>query len=224
MEQAYFITGTDTNVGKTWATVALMRYFQGHGKSAIGLKPVASGCIMQEGRLVNTDALLLQENASVMLDYSLINPYAFKLSVSPHIAGKNNPANLDVIVAGFNVVKDQAQVILVEGAGGWCSPLNGHQDNSDLAKALGLPVMLVVAIKLGCINHARLSYQAIKNDGVNCLGWIASCTDPNMPCSEETVSTIKKILDIPLLGMLPYMQVPDFDALARFFSLSSVGG
>ena len=173
MERGYFITGTDTHVGKTWATVALMRYFQGKGKSVIGMKPVASGCTMQNGILVNDDALLLQKYATVQLDYQSINPYAYALPVSPHIAGKDNPVELALIVDGFNAIKTQAQIILVEGAGGWYSPLNQSQDNSDLAAALNLPVILVVSIKLGCINHAKLTYQAILNGPVSC-GWLDS--------------------------------------------------
>jgi dethiobiotin synthetase len=219
MEQGYFITGTDTNVGKTWATVALMRYFQGKGKSVIGMKPVASGCVVKDGMLVNADALLLQENATVKLNYHSINPYAFALPVSPHIAGKNNPVELDIIVKSFNSIKEQAQVVLVEGAGGWYSPLNENQYNSDLAVALALPVLLVVAIKLGCINHAKLSYQAIIGSGVSCAGWIAVCTDANAMYPEEIVLTIKNMLDVPLLGVLPFMDILDFDALATNFSL-----
>ncbi|WP_411728046.1 dethiobiotin synthase [Methyloglobulus sp.] len=222
MGQGYFITGTDTNVGKTWATVALMRYFKGKGKSVIGLKPVASGCIAKDGRLVNADALLLQENATVRLDYRSVNPYAFALPVSPHIAGKDNPVELDVIVNIFNAIKGQAQVILVEGAGGWYSPLNENQDNSDLAVVLELPVLMVVAVKLGCINHAKLTYQAIKSDRVSCAGWIAVCTDANTMYPKEIVSTIKKMLDVPLLGVLPYMDAPDFKVLAMNFSLRNL--
>lgn len=221
MEQGYFVTGTGTNAGKTWATVALMRYFKGKGKSVIGLKPVASGCIAnKDGRLVNADALLLQENATVRLDYRSVNPYAFALPVSPHIAGKDNPVELDVIVDGFNAIKEQAQVILVEGAGGWYSPLNENQDNSDLAVALALPVLMVVAVKLGCINHAKLTYQAIKSDRVTCAGWIAVCADATAMYPEEIVSTIKKMLDVPLLGVLPYMDGPDFDVLARNYTFN----
>jgi dethiobiotin synthetase len=222
MEQGYFITGTDTNVGKTWATVALIRYFTGKGKSVIGMKPVAAGCTFQDGVLVNEDALLLQENASTKLDYGLINPYAFALAVSPHIAGKNNPVEFDAILKVFNAIKDQAQIILVEGAGGWYSPLNEHQDNSDLAIALALPVLLVVAIKLGCINHAKLTYQAMKSGGVTCAGWVAVCADPKTLSSDAIVSTITRMLDAPLLGVLPYMDTPDFEVLARNYSFDSV--
>ncbi|MEQ1485294.1 dethiobiotin synthase [Methyloglobulus sp.] len=221
MEQGYFITGTDTNVGKTWATVALMHYFRSQGKSVIGMKPVASGCSVRDGVLVNDDALLLQENASLKLDYGLINPYAFTLPVSPHIAGKANPVKLDVIVGLFNSIKEQAQVVLVEGAGGWYSPLNENQDNSDLALALTLPVVMVVAVKLGCINHAKLTYQAIKSCGVSCAGWVAVCVNSNELYVEDNISTVKKRLDVPLLGVLPHTNVPDFEELARNYSFNS---
>jgi dethiobiotin synthetase len=222
MEQGYFITGTDTSVGKTWATVALMCYFKSQGKSVIGMKPVASGCIFQDGELVNEDALLLQENATVKLDYSLVNPYSYELPVSPHIAGKANPAELGVIINVFDSIKDQAQIILVEGAGGWYSPLNENQQNSHLAMALALPVLMVIAIKLGCINHAKLTYQALMNSEITCAGWIAVCTDPGEIYPELIVETIKKMLDVPLLGMLPYMKAPDFDALARNYSFNQL--
>jgi dethiobiotin synthetase len=222
MDQGYFITGTDTNVGKTWATVALMQYFRNQGKSVIGMKPVASGCSVRDGVLVNDDALLLQENASLKLDYGLINPYAFALPVSPHIAGKDSPVELNIIVDVFNAIKNRAQIILVEGAGGWYSPLNEVVDNSDLAMALDLPVIVVVAIKLGCINHAKLTYQAIKDSGVSCAGWIAVCVNSNELYIEEIVATVKKRLDVPLLGVLPHTNVPDFEVLAKNYSFSSV--
>ncbi len=218
MEQGYFITGTDTNVGKTWATVALMRYFQGKGKTVIGMKPAASGCTTQDGVLVNGDALLLQENASTRLDYGLINPYAFVLPVSPHIAGKDNPVELDVVVNTFNAIKGQAQIILVEGAGGWYSPLNENQDNADLAAALALPVLMVVAIKLGCINHAKLTHLAIQGRGVNCAGWIAVCNEADTLYPDEIIAKIKSTLAVPMLGVLPYLEIADFDVLARGFS------
>lgn len=220
MEQGYFITGTDTNVGKTWATVALMRYFQGKGKSVVGMKPVASGCSLLDGMLVNADALLLQEYASIKLDYALINPYAFALPVSPHIAGKGNPVELNVIVNVFNAIKDQAEIMLVEGAGGWYSPINNYQDNSDLARALALPVLLVVAIKLGCINHAKLTYQAIQNSGVECVGWIAVCNEADVSCPDEIIAKIQSTLAVPMLGILPYLVTADFDTFAECFSLS----
>lgn len=214
MEKAYFITGTDTNVGKTWATIALMRYFKSRGKLVAGMKPVASGCLIQDGQLKNEDALLIQENASVLIDYDLINPYAYEQPVSPHIAGVKNPVKLDQLAARFELLKNMADIVVVEGAGGWYTPLNEREAVSDLAKALALPVIMVVAIRLGCINHARLTYQAIKQSGENCVGWIAVCTDPDLLSGGENIQTIKTVLDVPLLGVLPYREVADFN----FFS------
>lgn len=214
MERGYFITGTDTHVGKTWAAIALMQYFKKQGKSVVGMKPVASGCIMQEGKLSNEDALLIQANSSIHIEYDLINPYAYEMPVSPNIAGVYNPVQLDKIFFCFNELKELADIVLVEGAGGWFTPLNASEDVADLAKALALPVILVVAIRLGCINHAKLSYQAILHSGAPCAGWIAMCSDPDMLCREQNINTIKKALDVPLWGVLPYCASADFDALA----------
>ena len=226
MEQGYFITGTDTNAGKTWATIALMRYFKQRGKTVVGMKPVASGCSFpcsawecRDVHLKNEDALLIQENASLKVDYDLINPYAYELPVSPHIAGINNPVNLGNIVAKFNALKELAEIVLVEGAGGWYAPLNDREDISALAKALALPVIIVVAIRLGCINHAKLTYQAIQHSGIPCAGWIAMCVDPDMLKPDENIHTIKAALNVPLLGVLPYLTSADFDLLAGQLAL-----
>ena len=219
MELGYFITGTDTNAGKTWATIALMRYFKQQGKTVVGMKPVASGCFIQNGQLRNADALLIQENASVKIDYDLINPYAYELPVSPHIAGVHNPVKLATIVESFNTLKALAEIVVVEGAGGWYAPLNDREDISDLAKSLSLPVILVVAIRLGCINHAKLTYQAIQNSDRPCAGWIAVCVDPDLPSHDENIQTIKMALHAPLLGVLPYLSSADFDLLAGRLAL-----
>lgn len=220
MEQGFFITGTDTNVGKTWATVTLMRYFQVLGKTVVGMKPVASGCEMIAGKLRNEDALLLQENASVVLDYDLINPFAYQQPVSPHLAGEDNPVDLNKIVAAFENLQQKAQIVLVEGVGGWLVPLNNQGDDVQaLAKALNLPVIMVVAIKLGCLNHARLTYQAIVLSGLTCVGWIASCVDAEMAKLPENIQTLQKNIHAPCLGILPYSLKPDFNRLAKSLDL-----
>ncbi len=219
MTQGYFITGTDTDAGKTWATLALMQYFKQQGKTVVGMKPVAAGCVMQDGQLKNADALMLQAHASVDVAYELVNPYAYELPVSPHIAGSNNPVELDKVLASYDVLSRKADVILVEGAGGWLAPINYHQDISDLAKALALPVIMVVAIRLGCINHSKLTYQAIRQSRLPCAGWIANCTDPAMLAREENIQTIAAAVAMPLLGVLPYTDLADFDALASFLQL-----
>ncbi|MFU8787846.1 MAG: dethiobiotin synthase [Methylobacter sp.] len=219
MATGYFITGTDTEVGKTWATIALMRHLQNRGKLVVGMKPVAAGCAMQDGQLKNEDALLIQENASVPVAYELINPYAYELPVSPHIAGADNPADLAQLVVQCERLKKLADSVVVEGAGGWYSPLNEREANSDLAVALALPVIMVVAIRLGCINHARLTYQAIRQSGVSCAGWIAMCTDPAMLSRDENIATIKSAVDAPLLGVLPYRDIADFEFFSEQLTL-----
>lgn len=218
MTQGYFITGTDTDAGKTWVTLALMEYFKQQGKTVVGMKPVAAGCVWQDGQLKNEDALLIQAHASVAVAYELVNPYAYELPVSPHIAGKDNPVVLSEVLAKFDVLKQQAEIILVEGAGGWLAPINNDQDISDLAKNLALPVIMVVAIRLGCINHAKLTHQAIKQAGVSCAGWIAICTDADMLVREENIDTLKSALSAPLLGVIPFTKVPDFKKLASCLS------
>ena len=215
MKPAYFITGTDTNVGKTYTTLALMHYYQQQGKTVIGMKPVASGCTLHDGQLKNDDALLLQQHASIAVDYELINPYAYLQPVSPHIAGANNPVELIRVGDVLRTLQNMADIVLVEGVGGWYAPINNQQAVSDMAKYLGLPVILVVAIRLGCINHARLTDEAIRASGLPYIGWIANCTDHDMMKRDETIATIKKILDVPLLGVLPYQETVDFDVLAR---------
>lgn len=219
MSQGYFITGTDTDAGKTWVTLALMQYFKQQGKTVTGMKPVAAGSVVLDGQLKNADALLLQAHSSVDVAYELVNPYAYELPVSPHIAGINNPVELNEVLACYDVLSRKSDFILVEGAGGWLAPINQHQDISDLAKVLALPVIMVVAIRLGCINHAKLTYQAIRQSGLPCVGWIANCTDPDMLARDENIQSITAAVAMPLLGVLPYTEVADFDALATFLCL-----
>ena len=214
MSKSFFITGTDTDAGKTWATIALMHYFKNKGLSVVGMKPVAAGCVWQDGLLKNADALLMQENATLALDYKEINPYAFEMPVSPHIAAKDNPVQLDVIENAFRGLKDKADVVVVEGAGGWLAPLNHECDIADLAKVLQISVIMVVAIKLGCINHARLTFNAMQATGVQCAGWLAMCVDPEMQKQDENIEMIKNKISAPLLGTLPYTKEMDFELLA----------
>ena len=215
MRQSYFITGTDTNVGKTWATLALMTYFKQQNLSVIGMKPVASGCEKIDGEWRNSDALAIQKMGSQFVDYSLLNPYAYELPISPHLAGKENPANLETILTNFQTLQNLADVVIVEGAGGWYAPLNDHETIADLAKKLNVPIILVVSIKLGCINHALLTSEAIQNADLNCAGWIAVCNDAGFEYVELTIESLVARLKIPLLGVLPYSEQADFEDLAQ---------
>ena len=201
MTQGYFITGTDTGIGKTWSTVALMHYFKNQGKTVLGMKPIASGCEEIDGQLRNADALLLQQYASIVLPYQEINPYAFALPVSPHIAAQQSGVEivLDKVVEKYQQIAQQADVVLVEGVGGWLVPLNDHQDVADLAQKLDLPVIVVVGIRLGCINQAKLTFAALQQAGVQCHGWIASCVERDMLMRDENIHTISKSTELPFI-------------------------
>jgi dethiobiotin synthetase len=222
MQQGYFITGTDTNAGKTWATLALMQALKQQGNTVTGMKPVASGCRFLAGKWANEDALLLQAHASVFLDYDLVNPYAYELPISPHLAGRDDPADFAVVKSRFEQLQARADIVLVEGAGGWYAPVNARQDISDLALTLGLPVILTVGIKLGCINHARLSAQAIVLKGLRLAGWIAVCNEPETLCAAANIATLREALNAPLLGTLPYLPDADLNDLGCFLELNQL--
>lgn len=214
MTSGFFITGTDTNVGKTWATITLMHALQQQGQKVVGMKPVAAGCEWHQGGWKNQDAMWLQQYASIALDYNQINPYAFEQPVSPHIACGETDVNLAVIQKQFQKLQTLSDCTLVEGAGGWLSPLGHTLDNAELATALQLPVILVVGMRLGCINHARLSYQAISQVKLDCAGWLAVQLEADMPAFAANISYIQDSIQVPLLGVLPYLQKPDFGFLA----------
>lgn len=206
MKHAYFVTGTDTNVGKTWATLALMSHFKAKNLSVLGMKPVASGCEKIGNEWRNDDALAIQKNGSFDVDYKIINPFSYELPISPHLAGKENSADFDVIEQNFKTLQNLADVVIVEGAGGWFVPLNENEMIADLAKKLNLPIILVVSIKLGCINHALLTAQAIENSELNLAGWLAVCNDKDFSCVDLTLESVKKRLKAPLLGVFAHNQ------------------
>ncbi len=214
MTKGFFITGTDTDVGKTWSAIALMEMFKNQGLVVAGMKPVAAGCEWQDGGLRNFDALLLRQHASVKFEYELINPYAFEPAVSPHIACGKVDVKIDAILAAFSVLQQQVDVLLVEGAGGWYSPLGHEIANADLAVALHLPVVLVVGIRLGCINHALLTWHAIRQASLTCAGWIAVEIDPEMSGFRESLELLCRAINAPLIGVLPHLKSVDFDFLA----------
>jgi len=206
MAQGYFVTGTDTGIGKTWSSLALMQYFQQQGKTVVGMKPVAAGCEWLDGQLKNEDALALQAQASINIPYDLINPYAFELPVSPHIAAQavGEEVELAVIHKGYEKLQALADVVIVEGAGGWMVPLNEKEDIAQLAEQLALPLIIVIGMRLGCINQAKLTFAAIKHLDLACSGWIASCVEEDMPQLEANIKTIGAVAEMPLLAVFPY--------------------
>lgn len=211
----FFVTGTDTDVGKTWATIALMRHLQTHGLTVNAMKPVAAGCVERDGMQHNADADLMQLFGSVGLSYQQINPYAFVRGVSPHLACEEQDVDFSFIneLSVQNAV--DSDVLLIEGVGGWFSPLDEESLNADLAGYLNQPVIMVVGIRLGCINHALLTYKAIQDAGVKIAAWIGVVRDPNMDGLQSTIEYLDKRLLLPRLGILPFIPWPDFEFLAE---------
>ncbi|WP_341232135.1 dethiobiotin synthase [uncultured Methylophaga sp.] len=204
MTQHIFVTGTDTEVGKTRISVGLIKVLQQQGLRVAAMKPVASGCEWRDGQLQNEDALALSQQADIKLPYLQVNPYAFEPAIAPHLAAKQvgETISLTVLESQFTAMRLQADAVVVEGAGGWLVPLNDQQTIADLAKALNLPVVLVVAIKLGCINHALLTVQAIADSGLKLVGWVANdFLDDSQ--STAIIQSLKQRIAAPCLGIVP---------------------
>lgn len=207
MAKAYFVTGTDTGVGKTTVTCALLAAAKAKGLSTLALKPVASGCEETPEGLRNSDALALQAAMTVPLSYPEINPVALPAAMSPHLAAAAAGRRLTLTqIAGFcrGGMMHKADLKLVEGAGGWRVPISDRELMSGLPKQLGVPVILVVGIRLGCINHAVLTAEAILKDGVRLAGWVANVVDPDMVALEGNVQTLRTMLPAPCLGVVPW--------------------
>ncbi len=205
----FFITGTDTDAGKTHVTSLLLKLLAQHKKRAIGFKPIASGCEMAFEQLVNADALMLMESATVSAKYDIINPFAFAPPIAPHIAAEQAGINITVekLSMAYQHVKQQgADYLLTEGAGGWALPINNNEYLYDWVKAEQLPVILVVGMKLGCINHALLTAAHMQSLGINCVGWIANQVDVTMDEYQANLDSLKTRLPFPLLAISPYTE------------------
>lgn len=204
-----FVTGTDTGVGKTLVSAALLKIFNDMTISCIGLKPLASGCTRINNIFQNQDALLLQQYSSLQLPYEIINPFAFEAAIAPHLAARLEGINLSVqrILAGCNqALQAPVEYIVVEGAGGVMVPLNEKETMLDLMKAFRLPVILVVGMRLGCLNHALLSVNALQTQKVPVLAWVANIMVDDMDFAAENIQTLEDMLPMPLLGVIPYQR------------------
>lgn len=202
----FFVTGTDTEVGKTFISVGLVSLLQQQGYKTVGMKPIASGCEWLDGQWKNEDALALIKQSQTDLSYSLINPYAFEPAIAPHIAAEREGVTLSIanIKSNYELIAEQADAVIVEGAGGWYVPLNAESTMADLAVELQLPVILVVAIKLGCINHALLTVAAIQQQGLKLAGWVANHVAEQSE-STEMIETLTSRIDAPCLGVVPHL-------------------
>jgi len=219
----YFVTGTNTNVGKTWVSVRLLETAREAGLSCYGLKPIAAGSEDTPEGVRNEDAEALREAASIKLDYDLVNPVAFREPVAPHILAQRRGMNLTAErLTGYvngALMTQKADLVLVEGAGGWYVPINQRETLADLARQLGLPVILVVGMKLGCLNHALLTVEAIKRDGLEIAGWVANQIDPDMSAYEENIETLHAMVPAPCLGVLPHFTNNTAQAAAEYLDL-----
>ncbi|GAB1231799.1 dethiobiotin synthase [Ferrigenium sp. UT5] len=215
---SYFITGTDTGAGKTLVSCALLRAFAAQGKRAVGFKPVAAGCDAHDH---NEDALLLRAAGNVQAAYGQINPYCFAHAIAPHLAARHAGVRIEFgrIMTSYRELAAQADTVIVEGVGGFCVPLNDRQTGADLAVQFGLPVILVVGMRLGCLNHALLTLRAIREYPLECAGWVANGLDETMPALQENIDALRERIDAPLLGIIPRMRAPEASAAARYLDV-----
>lgn len=205
--RGFFITGTDTGIGKTWIATSLVTGLCRRGLRVAGMKPVASGCERDAtGRWYNGDALALQQAAGGDLPYERVNPYALPEPVAPHIAAARTGIRIElgVIRRHYEQLAAAHDAVLVEGVGGWRVPLSEDMSTTDLVRALGLPVLLVVGLRLGCINHALLTAEALQADGVPLIGWIANVLDPEYATTAATLATLDDRITAPMLGSVDY--------------------
>ncbi|MCS3903321.1 dethiobiotin synthetase [Methylohalomonas lacus] len=205
-----FVTGTDTGIGKTWVSVGLLDAWRTRGLNVAGMKPVASGSELIQGELRNEDALALQAAASRDWPYATINPYAFAPPIAPHVAAEQAGVTvaLEPLTAAYAELAAASDRVVVEGVGGWRVPLSVTLQTADLVRALDLPVVLVVGLRLGCINHALLTAEAIRADGLALRGWIANTLDPDYE-AEATLATLAAAIPAPLLARVPYAATAD---------------
>jgi dethiobiotin synthetase len=205
MKKVFFITGTDTGAGKTWITCHLLQAAALDGKQTLGLKPVSAGSTQTVDGLRHNDALLLQHSSTVKLPYEDINPYCLADPIAPHLAAQQTDVTLraaDIAQQVQRVIDGtSADYILIEGAGGWRVPLNSHETLVDFARLLDIPVIMVVGMKLGCINHALLTAETIRADGITLAGWVANDLGQPMPKLSENVATLEAWLPAPRIRM-----------------------
>ena len=225
MQRKFFVTGTDTGVGKTVISTALLAAANKHGLTTAAVKPVAAGCRQTAKGLRNDDALALQAIITQSLPYQQVNPIAVEPAIAPHIAlqqAKQTVTIDDLITHCQTVLIMGAEFVVIEGAGGWRVPLNGAETLADLPKKMRLPTILIVGMRLGCLNHTLLTVEAMQRDGIEIIGWVANQIEPEMPFYRENVTSLKERLRIPCLGEVPFMRSPTPNAAARYLNVEGL--
>ncbi|MDO8890839.1 MAG: dethiobiotin synthase [Sulfurimicrobium sp.] len=219
-----FVTGTDTDVGKTLISCALLHAWRNAGKTALGMKPVAAGCEQQAQGMVCGDVVALRRASSTQAPIEWVNPYAFAPPIAPHVAAEVAGVAIDLerIREAFLALAGSAEIVVVEGAGGFKVPLNSNQDSADLARQLGLPIVLVVGMRLGCLNHALLTAEAIRAQGLTLAGWVANRIDPEMAYFGSNLDALQQRLGAPLLGVVEHEAGPDPVRVAQRLNLPNI--
>ena len=226
MQKKVFITGTGTDVGKTYVSKIIIECLRKHGYKTIGLKPVASGAILNNGKLVNKDASILRSVSSFEIPYEKTNPYCFREAIAPHIAAKKHGINMNInsISNEIDRIDDyySYDISIIEGAGGWHVPINDRELLSDLVIKNQWPVILVVGIRLGCINEAILTCRSFRENGINCLGWISNCLGEKSFEQSENIETLKNYIPYPHMGNIPLYGTVD-EIIKLYLIYSSLG-
>ena len=221
---ACFVTGTDTEIGKTLVSSAMLFALTREGVKAAGMKPVAAGAEERDGAWHNEDVDRLNAVSNVALAPELVTPYLWPEPIAPHIAAQRAGVQMfsSPILQAYGQIKKQCDALVVEGVGGFCVPLSDYFDTADLARELNLPVVMVVGLRLGCINHALLTVQAVSAQGLELAGWIANTVDADMPYMQENIDTLRRRLSAPMLGHVPRLSVPTAEAAAAHIDFSSL--
>ncbi len=222
----WFVTGTDTGIGKTLVSSAMLHLLAGSGLRAVGMKPVAAGLEDIDGAWRNEDVARLAAAGNVDAPLALRCPYLLRAPMSPHLAAKEEGVRIALppMLSAFTQLAARADAVVVEGVGGFCVPFGDDLDSADLAVALGLPVVLVVGLRLGCLNHALLTAEAVRARGLVLAGWVASVVDPSMLAPQANLQTLRARLGAPLLGVVPHLQQPDAAQAARHIDLRALRG
>ena len=219
-----FVTGTDTEIGKTLITTALLHALGEAGMECAGMKPVAAGTVLIDDAWCNEDVEAIRAASNVNLPLAIVAPYVFHEPIAPHIAAQREARTISVehIVRCYTEASAKVDAIVVEGVGGFCVPLSDSSNASDLASQLNLPIILVVGMRLGCISHALLTVEAILTRGLVLAGWVANTVDASMPCFDENVSTLKSLIPAPLLGIVPRLPEPTACDAASFITVEDI--
>jgi dethiobiotin synthetase len=224
-KRALFVTGTDTGVGKTLIASALLRGLRARGTRVAAMKPVASGCRETLDGIINDDALALIAEASEPAPYRIVNPYAFVPAIAPHVAAVEAGTRIDLreLERAYRILAGLADVVVIEGAGGWLVPLDEKHALADFAKRVKADVILVVGLRLGCLNHALLTAQAIAHSGLKLAGWVGNGIDAGFERASDNVRALEERLAAPLLGVIPHRASPDSATALEYLDLDALG-